>query len=203
MALASARRNPAPVASRVGLGSTVALTLLAFAYTPTRANDAFFPTFGNPGIDVRHYAIRLDVEGKGRRLAGTAVLTIEATRRLEEFELDLSHLGVNLVEIDGVTAQFRQSPGKLTIRPARAITKGDTFRPLVRYAGVPRTTPDPTAEDPSSIPGLGWSKWAKGSYVVGEPVGAGTWYPVNDVPTDKASYRFTVLADEPLSAVAN
>ena len=36
-----------------------------------------------------------------------------------------------------------------------------------------------------------------------EPVGAGTWYPVNDVPTDKASYRFTVTVPKPYTAVAN
>jgi HAD superfamily hydrolase (TIGR01509 family) len=34
-------------------------------------------------------------------------------------------------------------------------------------------------------------------------VGAGTWYPVNDEPTDKASYRIAVTVDKPYTAVAN
>ena len=63
---------------------------------------------------------------------------------------------------------------------------------------MPATIPDPTVDDPSSLPGLGWTKYQGTSYVVSEPVGAGTWYPVNDEPTDKATYRFTVIVDEPL-----
>ena len=62
------------------------------APSPAKAIDEFFPTFGNPGIDVRHYALRLDVKGKSERVAGRAVLTIEATSRLPEFSLDLSNL---------------------------------------------------------------------------------------------------------------
>ena len=33
-------------------------------------------------------------------------------------------------------------------------------------------------------------------------MGAGTWFPVNDEPTDKATYRFTVTVDKPFTAVA-
>ena len=36
-----------------------------------------------------------------------------------------------------------------------------------------------------------------------EPVGAGTWYPVNDEPTDKATYRVAIVVDEPSSRSRN
>lgn len=183
--------------------AATAVLLLGVSYGSAHAIDDFFPTFGNVGIDVRHYAIRLDVQGKGTHVDGRAVLSIQATQRLNEFSLDLSHLRVQSVEIDGVRARFSQRPGKLIVRPAQAIPRGDRFKAVILYSGVPRTIPDPTVDDPSSIPGLGWSRWTGASYVVSEPVGAGTWYPANDVPTDKASYRFTVLADEPYTAIAN
>lgn len=189
--------------ARLRHAATAAVLLLGASYGSAQAIDDFFPTFGNVGIDVRHYAVRLDVKGKGAFVDGRAVLSIQATQRLTEFSLDLSHLKVASVAIDGVKARFSQKPGKLVIRPARAIAKGDRFKAIILYSGAPRTIPDPTADDPSSIPGLGWSRWAESSYVVSEPVGAGTWYPVNDEPTDKASYRFTILADEPYTAVAN
>lgn len=189
--------------ARLRNATTAAALLLGVSYGSAHAIDDFFPTFGNVGIDVRHYAIRLDVKGKGAQVSGRAALNIQATQRLSEFSLDLSHLKVSSVEIDGVKARFSQKPGKLVIRPARAIPKGDRFKAIIVYAGAPRTIPDPTVDDPSSIPGLGWSRWAESSYVVSEPVGAGTWYPVNDEPTDKASYRFTILADEPYTAIAN
>ncbi|MGE3291356.1 MAG: M1 family metallopeptidase [Geminicoccaceae bacterium] len=189
--------------ARLRDAAAAAALLIGASYGSAHAIDDFFPTFGNAGIDVRHYAIRLDVEGKGTHVDGRAVLNIRATQRLKEFSLDLSHLKVQSVEIDGIRASFSQKPGKLVIRPARAIPKGDRFKAIIVYAGAPRTIPDPTVDDPSSIPGLGWSRWAQSSYVVSEPVGAGTWYPVNDEPTDKASYRFTVVADEPYTAIAN
>ena len=140
--------------------SGVALVALALLHSPAKAIDEFFPTFGNPGIDVRHYALRLDVKGKSERVAGRAVLTIEATSRLPEFSLDLSNLSVRSVEIDGVAARYRQHPGKLTIRPAATIAKGQRFKVAIEYGGVPVTIPDPTADDPSTLPGLGWTDLA-------------------------------------------
>jgi aminopeptidase N len=183
--------------------SSAALVVLAALAPPVRAIDDFFPTFGNRGIDVRHYAIRLDVEGRSHYVAGRAVLTIRATERLREFSLDLSGLAVDRVEIDGALARHAQRPGKLEIRPPAPIAKGESFKVAVTYRGVPEPIPDPTAEEPGSLPGLGWTNWRDSSYVVSEPVGAGTWYPVNDVPTDKATYRFMITVDEPYTAVAN
>lgn len=197
------RLAPGHHLARLRNAAAAAVLLLSVSYGSAQAIDDFFPTFGNVGIDVRHYAIRLDVEGKGTYVDGRAVLSIQAMQHLQEFSLDLSHLKVSSVEINGVKARFSQMPGKLIIRPARTIAKGDRFKATILYAGAPRTIPDPTVDDPSSIPGLGWSRWTGSSYVVSEPVGAGTWYPVNDEPTDKASYRFTILADEPYTAVAN
>jgi aminopeptidase N len=42
-----------------------------------------------------------------------------------------------------------------------------------------------------------------GAFVANEPEGASTWYPVNDHPTDKATYDITVTVPEGKTAVAN
>jgi aminopeptidase N len=169
---------------------------------PARAIDAFFPTFGNRGIDVRHYAVKLDVDAKSHCIDGQAVLEITATEKLDSFSLDLSRLQVSRVKIDGVDARWRQEPGKLVIAPAKAIAKGKRFALQVAYGGFPKPIPDPTVDGPD-LPGLGWTDWRDTSYVVSEPVGAGTWYPVNDEPTDKAGYRFTITVAKPYVAIAN
>jgi aminopeptidase N len=39
--------------------------------------------------------------------------------------------------------------------------------------------------------------------VANEPEGASTWYPVNDVPSDKATYDFSITVPEGTTAVAN
>lgn len=183
------------------IAGAASLAWLAHA-GPAAATDPFFPTFGNQGIDVRHYEVKLDVDPKAHCVDGQAVLQITATRRLESFSLDLSRLTVSRVKVDGVTARWRQEPGKLIVVPARAIGKGQRFSLQVAYAGSPAPIPDPTVDGPEP-PGLGWTNWRDTSYVVSEPVGAGTWYPVNDVPTDKAGYRFTITVPKPYTAVAN
>ncbi len=193
-------RRRLPVGLRTLLASLVAFALLG---SPARAIDDFFPAFGNVGIDVRHYAIRLDVDPSSHRVVGHAVLTVQATKRLEAFSLDLSGLTVQRVEIDGVAARYRHSASKLEIRPVAALAEGKRFKVAVTYRGVPNPIPDPATDDPSSVPGLGWTNFEDSSYVVSEPVGASTWYPVNDVPTDKATYRFVVTVDKPYTAVAN
>jgi aminopeptidase N len=183
--------------------AVLAAFMAATAGAPAHAIDEFFPEFGNNGYDVQRYDLDLDVDQERHYLDGEALLTIRATSNLREFSLDLSGLEVTQVKVDGVAARFSQDPGKLRVRPASAVAKGRKFTVWVAYGGVPRPIPDPTAEDPSSIPGLGWTNWERTSYVVSEPVGAGTWYPVNDEPTDKASYRIAVTVDKPYTAVAN
>ena len=42
-----------------------------------------------------------------------------------------------------------------------------------------------------------------GAMVANEPEGSATWFPVNDHPTDKATYDFDITVPEGLVAVAN
>jgi aminopeptidase N len=49
----------------------------------------------------------------------------------------------------------------------------------------------------------GWVAFADGAFVANEPEGASTWYPVNDVPYDKATYTFTITVPEGTVGVAN
>ena len=65
----------------------------------------------------------------------------------------------------------------------------DAFDPArADFSGID----DPTSSDPKILP-TGWNVQHQRSYVVSEPVGASTWYPVNDEPTDKATYRIEVV----------
>lgn len=197
---ATGLRRTAAHASRL---TAAALLGLIVGADRAQAIDPFFPTFGNNGYDVKHYAVNLDVDARRHRLSGRAVLTVRATKELASFTLDLSGLEVTGVRIDGATARFGREVGKLRVRPAAPIAKGRKFTVVIAYRGAPATIPDPTVDDPSSIPGLGWSNYLTNSYVVSEPVGAGTWFPVNDEPTDKATYRVVVTVDKPFTAVSN
>lgn len=49
----------------------------------------------------------------------------------------------------------------------------------------------------------GWWTTGDSVFVVGEPRGAETWFPVNGHPADKATYTIALTVDEPFAAVAN
>lgn len=198
LALGLAALGAAALATAAGPAPALAADPVA----PALAKDPLFPEFGNGGYDVGRYALELDVD-KAHNLKGRAVINARAGRALPGLMLDLSGLTVDSVRVNGAAATFSQSDGKLRVRPARAIEAGAKFAVVVAYHGTPRAIPDPSSDDPGILP-LGWINRGAGvSYVVSEPVGAGSWYPVNDVPFDKATYSFAITVDKPLTAVAN
>ncbi len=166
---------------------------------PAFAIDPFFPTFGNNGIDVLHYGLDLDVAPTTGHLDAEASLLIFAQTRLTSFTLDLAGLTVSKAKVQGVPAGFSQAHDKLTITPRWPIPRGATFRLVVDYAGTPHPITDPTDSDYE----LGWFKYGNAAYVVSEPVGASTFYPANDEPTDKARFTIAVTVPAAYLGVAN
>jgi aminopeptidase N len=185
----------------------VAAPVLADRYGPgiTSGADPYFPHAGNGGYDVRHYALTLDYDPASGRLDGTAVLTVQATADLDLFSLDLRGLTATSVTVDGKRATFEQQPpepvtglgGELVVRPRPEIEDGATHQVAVVYGGVPGR--------PVDIQGApyGFHSFPDGAFVANEPDGAATWYPVNDVPTDKATYEFRITVPEGKTAIAN
>lgn len=179
-----------------------AVVIACCAAGSARAIDPFFPSFGNNGIDVVHYDLDLDVKPVAGRLDGVAALKIVAQKRLTSFTLDLANLEVTRVSVAGVSANFQQANQKLTITPRRALAAGDVFPVVIEYGGKPDPIADPTVPgDPAYE--LGWFKYRKAAYALSEPVGASTFYPANDEPTDKATFTITVRVPAGYTAVSN
>ncbi|MFJ7343700.1 M1 family metallopeptidase [Streptomyces sp. NPDC101110] len=161
--------------------------------------DSIFPGAGNGGYDVAHYALDLTVEPKSRAaLSGTSTITAKATQNLSRFNLDLSRLTVERVEVDGTTAKFSRKGNELTITPSNPIAKGAKFATVITYHGTPKV-----------LPGLiggsqdGWIKTDDGAFVMGEPLGAMTWHPVNNTVHDPATYDVAVTVPAGLTGVSN
>ncbi|GGU88438.1 metallopeptidase [Streptomyces filipinensis] len=159
--------------------------------------DPYFPKAGNGGYDVGHYDLTLDYTPATHRLTGTAVITARATRALSAFDLDLAGLDVDSVTVEGRKALFNRAGQELTVRPHDDLSKGETFRTVVRYAGTPRTLTDPDGSQE------GWLPTADGALGLGEPVGSMAWFPGNHHPSDKATYDLTVTVPKGLQAVSN
>jgi aminopeptidase N len=169
--------------------------------SPAAAIDPFFPTFGNNGINVVHYDLDLEATPGPGTLDGNAELLIIAERWLEEFSLDLAGLDVSLVTVNDVPADFEQANDKLIVMPREPLRRGSAFKLAIAYAGSADPIPDPTA--PGSDLELGWFTYGDASYVVSEPVGASTFYPANDEPTDKATFSIAVTVPAGYTAAAN
>jgi aminopeptidase N len=203
-------RVPGPVAGRVarGLATGCAVAVLAAAGCTglaqstgadqvAGAEDPYFPGFGDPGYDAGHYDLELSYDPASKELRGLATLTATAVRDLSRLSLDLTGLTVRTVEVDGDPAAFDRDGDKLVVTPAEALTAGAGFTVAVRYDGIP---------GPVDRPGLssnGFHATDGGAFVIGEPRSASTWYPVDDHPSDKATYAIEVTVPDGLVAVSN
>ncbi|MEP6798678.1 MAG: M1 family metallopeptidase, partial [Lapillicoccus sp.] len=114
---------------------------------------------------------------------------------LSSIPLDFEGLTVDSVTVGGRPAAWSRSGHKIVVTPAAPVT--DVVSLVVAYHGVPVTHIDPDgAED-------GWVPTADGATVVSEPVGAMTWFPNNNTPRDKATYRVNVTVPNDLQVAGN
>ncbi|WDZ85263.1 M1 family metallopeptidase [Micromonospora cathayae] len=159
--------------------------------------DPYFPTYGNGGYDVAGYALRVRYDPATDRLDGTATITATSTGPLTRFNLDLVGLTVTTVTVDGRAAGHRRDGAELVVTPADRIAADRRFTVEVRYAGVPATVTSP------ELGNGGFLHTSDGAVAVGQPQSASTWFPVNDHPSDKATYVIEVTVPDGLAALSN
>ncbi len=161
--------------------------------------DPLYPQLGNGGYDVTHYTIDLTVNMDDYTLAGATTIAADTTQPLRAFNLDFSGLTVAGITVNGAAAAFRRSGQELTVEPATPLGAGDNFTVTVAYHGAPTSIRDPGVP----FAQIGWVILEPGVFVVSEPSGAMSWYPVNNHPTDKATYTFRITVAEPFVVAAN
>ncbi|MET7463286.1 M1 family metallopeptidase [Nonomuraea sp. NPDC005501] len=157
---------------------------------------SYFPAHGDHRYGVSHYDLTLKYRVAGNRLDGTARLTVSAAEPLGVLDLDLGRFRVSGVTVDGVRARHLHGRGKLRVTLPRPLPAGGGAVVEVRYSGNPVPVPSPWG-------GVGWEELTDGALVAGQPIGAPSWFPCNDRPDDKASYRMTVTTASPYQVVAN
>jgi aminopeptidase N len=155
--------------------------------------DPYFPGLGNPGYDALNYVIALEVDPETGQVKGEATLKATATTDLLMFNLDFLGLEIDHLNVNGSPAAYSRDGRELIITPEKPLQAGDGFTVEVAYHGVPQ---------PELVPALqlrmGWDQGtSKAINVLSEPDGASSWYPVNDHPLDKATYRFEITVPQP------
>lgn len=167
----------------------------------TDVPDLAFEGLGDPRIDVAHYDIDLEIDSDRGELTGTATITLvpTVTEPLPSFTLDLDGPEVDLVTVDGEPARVDHHEAEIEITPAEPLEPGAEVQVVIDYQGSPAET---------TFPGLGVpigfvQDQTGGWYTLGEPYGTRTWAPVNDHPSDKATWTITLDTAEGLTGVSN
>jgi aminopeptidase N len=160
--------------------------------------DPYFPGFGNGGYDVAHYALELVWHPDDGVLDGVTTITATASQDLSRFNLDLVGLEVESVTVNDAEARVTRAERELEVTPAEPLAEGTTFTTIVTYRGAPQLTGEGT-----ELFDVGWQTDGREAFVVGEPGGAATFFPVNDHPIDKATYTFDITAPADQVVVAN
>jgi len=161
--------------------------------------DPYFPELGNGGYDAQHYLLDLEADLETNTISGTVTMRARATQSLSQFNLDFAGFTIHELSVDDQEAEYQREGRELAITPAQPIYEGQFFDVAVTYSGVPGRE--------LQLTGLpfagGWNLYDGGVYVASEPDGASLWYPVNDHPSDKATYTIVMTVDDPYVVAAN
>ncbi|MFI6296292.1 M1 family metallopeptidase [Nonomuraea sp. NPDC050790] len=159
--------------------------------------DPLFPDLGNGGYDVRHYDVSFAFTPVTYDFSATVKIAARTTHALSSFNLDTDGHEIDAVTVNGRPAAWTLSPGRtgqeLTVAPERALDGRFTAEISLHGNGkAPRS-------------GLtGWRFGPDGGFAAAAQASrADTFFPVNDHPSDKATWTFRVKVPEGYVATAN
>ncbi|MDO5743932.1 MAG: M1 family metallopeptidase [Micrococcaceae bacterium] len=165
--------------------------------SPDFIPDHYLPRSGNSGYAVLHYDLDLTCTLGSNRLDGSAWITAVATVDLDGLSLDLFALGASRCLLNGSKVRrFTQTRDKLVLHFSAPVRAGEKFSLEIHYAGIPQLRSGPGGD-------VGWEELSDGVLLVGQPNGAACWFPCNDHPSQKATYRFVVSTDSGYRPVCN
>ena len=104
------------------------------------------------------------------------------------------------LSVDGSPAQFEKRGKDLVV--AHPVRADQRYELDISYGGTPEPVEVPVQRHDFNE--TGWTITDNGeTWTMQEPFGAFTWYAVNDQPSDKALYDFTMTVPSPWTGVAN
>ena len=184
--------------------------------------DPLLPQLGNGGYDVGHYKIELDYDPVANTFrSARTTITARATAHLDEFSLDFQDdFEITRVTVSGRDARLRvraaepdlspipdvSQPMKLVVtpHPSQRPKAGRDFTVVVEYRGDPQPFVDPDESLEGWIPAcypLNPPQTCDGAFVVNEPMGAQSWFPSNNHPSDKATFETVITVPDAKTAL--
>lgn len=166
--------------------------------------DPYYPQSGNGGYQVDAYDVDARYDPVSNDFSATTTITgtVLSTEGLSRFNLDLSGaMEVSAVTVNGApAADVEHDEDELVVTPADLAAAGSVLTVTVTYAGNPTVVDGGTG-------GLGDGGWyhldGGGALAVGEPFSASAWYPVNEHPSDPATFAVTMTVPEGWQVISN
>ena len=159
--------------------------------------DPYTLDHGSTSYRVDRYELDLDVRLGSNKLIGKAILRCTALEPASQIILDLVGLRASKIQMDGKKVQkFSQRAEHLVVTTASPLKAGQPFILEIRYEGNPQPRRGLWGE-------VGWEELNDGVLVAGQPNGAASWFPCNDHPRSKSSFRISVTTDDNYRPVCN
>jgi aminopeptidase N len=183
---------PRRLAARFALLSSALLVTTAGAAAAQRPADPFAGRTYEPGIDVVHYDIHIDLPDTGAFIRADVTIAALRAPSATTLRLDLvDGLTLRGAEVNGHAVQAQRTHDRIEV-PLSGVT-GDSVRVRVRYDG-PVTDGLIVRKDDKGR----WT-WFGDNF----PNRARQWLATVDHPSDKATVAWTVTAPAGRTVVAN
>jgi aminopeptidase N len=147
-------------------------------------------------INILHYDLNFDLYPEKKLLKGDATLKgVLDSKNINEIDLNFyDNMKISKIYLDGKNSTFNLSNYRLSIPINNPIP--DTFNLRIIYEGTPKSE------------GLGSFSFGEINgksvvYNLSEPTYASTWFPCNDLPTDKALLDIKITNDSSETSVSN
>lgn len=147
-------------------------------------------------IDVLHYYINVDVHADMQLLKGDVTITgVYLDKNINQIDLNFyDNMKISRLLLNGKSADYIAKGRRLAI-PLNG-TQPDTFSVEVVYEGTPKR------EGLSSFT-FGQINGKSCVYNLSEPEYASTWFPCNDIPSDKALLDIKITNDSSEVSASN
>ena len=147
-------------------------------------------------INVLKYNLNIDLYPDQKLLKGDVVITgIVLDTTIKQIDLNFyDNMNISLLTLNGVKSGYLNKGTRLSIPYFH--TPSDTFVIRIKYAGTPKR--------------VGFSSFVFGelngmscTYNLNEPNYASTWFPCNDIPSDKALVDIRITNDSSEVSASN
>lgn len=147
-------------------------------------------------IDILHYDLDIDLYPSQKLIKAKTIITGKIlSQDLDKIELNFyDNLDIKELKLDNKFVNYLNKDTRLTIFLNETLS--DTFELMVEYEGTPKRK--------------GFSAFTFGEingnsvvYNMNEPSYASTWFPCNDIPSDKALLDIKITNDSAKTSISN